>query len=173
MKIRNEWLTDNPGEVKAVRLSKKPGLEGMVQTIHAMERIVDRGAWNPLIRKHAIKAVKSSRPLAQLKELYNYLLRRIRYVHDVRGMETLQTPVYTLKAGGGDCDDLTILFNSAARSIGFRTGYIIAGKNGHFSHVLSAVDVKGVTVPVDLAQRRFGKVNRNRYDTFKTVFLAS
>jgi len=60
----------------------------------------------------------------------------IRYVRDVHGVETLQTPDMTLAIGSGDCDDKAVLAASLLAAIGHPTR-IVAGafNDGPFEHV--------------------------------------
>lgn len=74
----------------------------------------------------------------QVVELFRFVQKRIRYVHDVREVETLQTPAYTLKEGQGDCDDMSMLLASMLESIGHPTRFAaLAIGGGPFSHVIA------------------------------------
>ncbi len=62
---------------------------------------------------------------------------RIRYTKDVRNVETLQTPLETLRLGQGDCDDKTTLFCALLESIGHPSRMMAMAFNNspQFSHV--------------------------------------
>lgn len=52
---------------------------------------------------------------------------KIRYVKDIRGVETLATPLVTLDTGSGDCDDKAVLAASLLESIGHPTRFVAIG----------------------------------------------
>lgn len=73
----------------------------------------------------------------ELRCLHAFVRDHIRYIRDVEGVETLQTPVQTLNVLAGDCDDKAMLFNALAGSIGFQTRFAAIGVRGMpFSHVM-------------------------------------
>lgn len=74
----------------------------------------------------------------ELQVLQNFVRDCIRYVRDVRDVETVQTPVRTLEIGSGDCDDKAVLLAALLESIGFRTRFHAVGVDGKaYSHVLA------------------------------------
>jgi transglutaminase-like putative cysteine protease len=76
--------------------------------------------------------------VGELRCLHAFVRDHVRYVRDVVGVETLQTPVQTLNVLSGDCDDKAMLFCSLAGSIGFETRYAAIGVRGEpFSHVMA------------------------------------
>jgi hypothetical protein len=76
--------------------------------------------------------------IGELRCLHAFVRDHIRYVRDIVGVETLQTPVQTLNVLAGDCDDKAMLFCSLAGSIGFETRYAAIGVRGQpFSHVMA------------------------------------
>jgi transglutaminase-like putative cysteine protease len=76
---------------------------------------------------------------AELKALHRFVRDSIRYVNDVDGVETLQTPVQTLRTQRGDCDDKATLLCSLAASVGYATRFcaIEVRDQGYFSHVMA------------------------------------
>lgn len=79
---------------------------------------------------------------SELRTLHAFVRDHVRYVRDVDGVETLQTPVQTLNVLAGDCDDKAMLFNALAGSIGFPTRFAAIGVRGEpFSHVMAQADL--------------------------------
>jgi hypothetical protein len=79
---------------------------------------------------------------AYVTALHAFVRDRIQYVSDVEGVETLQTPDYTLLCGAGDCDDKAILLNTLLASAGYKTLFFAIGLNGgDFQHVLGGVSL--------------------------------
>jgi transglutaminase-like putative cysteine protease len=95
---------------------------------------------HPLILSTARDLVAGLAPkdwIGELRALFNFVRDRIRYVKDVRGLETLQTPPATLEVGQGDCDDKSTLLAALLESIGHPTRFVAAGfvQPGRYSHV--------------------------------------
>lgn len=97
------------------------------------------------VRELAIQVtnVCDSRDLAcEVTALQHWVRDHIRYVRDVRNVETLQTPKATLRLGAGDCDDQAVLLACLLESIGFRTRFEAIGvRGGGYEHVISAVQL--------------------------------
>lgn len=53
----------------------------------------------------------------QVRALTEFVRDRVRYVHDIAGMEGLQTPTVTLEILAGDCDDKCTLLGSLLATI--------------------------------------------------------
>ena len=126
------------------RLADLPsGDAGVAATLAQMVDIVTAYRGNPTVRVQAQSLVRncaSRDSNCQVATLHAFVRDRITYLPDVRNVETLQTPDYTLQAGSGDCDDQSILLASLLESIGFQTRFCAqAINNGGFSHVSSQV----------------------------------
>jgi len=87
----------------------------------------------------------------ELSTLQAYVRDQIRYLRDVDNVETLQTPVQTVKLGYGDCDDKATLVASLAGSIGFPTRFCaIAVRDAlDFSHVSAQARLNGQWLNVE------------------------
>ncbi len=73
---------------------------------------------------------------SEIEALFNFVRNKVRYTRDVRGVETVQTPVKTLEYRAGDCDDMVTLLAALLESIGFETRFVAMGiVPGHFQHV--------------------------------------
>lgn len=93
-----------------------------------------------------------------LENLWNYLVSRIKYVKDIDGLETLQNPKLVLEridtgeTPALDCDCMTVLILSLARSLGFKT----AIRSVDDLHVYGLVLSGGKWVSVDLTKPEKG-----------------
>ncbi len=56
----------------------------------------------------------------EVTKVWNFLIKNVRYVFDMTDVDVFATLKYTLKSGGGDCDDATIAFAALLGSLGFR-----------------------------------------------------
>jgi len=55
----------------------------------------------------------------EIRKVWNFVVTNFRYVYDPLATDTFATTRYSLDAGGGDCDDATIVFGSLLEAIGF------------------------------------------------------
>lgn len=91
--------------------------------------------------------------VGQVRAIHAFVRDKIRYTKDVRGVETLQTPIKTLEIGQGDCDDKSMLAAALLESIGHPTRFIAVGlRGGPFSHVLIETKIGTKWVPVETTE---------------------
>jgi transglutaminase-like putative cysteine protease len=125
-------LVSIPGGLEGVRAT----LKIMVQYVHSYRTDVD-------VRELAIRLTAQcpARSLTcEYTQLQHFVRDHIRYVRDVRDVETLQTPKATLRLAAGDCDDQAVLLATMLESIGARTRFEALGvRGGGYEHVISAV----------------------------------
>jgi len=119
------------------------GEAGTAATLRLMVGLVTQYRASPLVRVTAQRLVSdcpSRDALCQVKALHAFVRDRIKYLPDVRNVETLQTPDYTLQEGSGDCDDHATTLCCLLEAIGKQTRFAaIAVRNGQFSHVSGQV----------------------------------
>lgn len=119
------------------------GRAGVRATLAIMADLTQRYRAHPLVRVSAqnlIDDCASRDALCWVTALHAFVRDGIRYVPDVRDVETIQTPDYTLEKRQGDCDDQSVLLASLLESIGFETRFCAIGvRGGPFSHVSSQV----------------------------------
>ena len=114
-----------------------------------------------------MKIVKNAAPrdyMAEAKKIFDYVKRNVKFVRDIRGMETVQTPAVTLfKLKAGDCDDFTTLIGTLLTSIGHRIRIKVVStvrprrRSGKppFTHVYLQDYINGKWVPLDASDRNF------------------
>lgn len=110
----------------------------------------------PAIRELALyltQNLPSKNWLAETRAVQKFVRSHIRYVKDIRGVETVQTPIQTLKIGQGDCDDQSILVASLLEAIGHPTRFVAVGfAPQSFSHVYAETKIGGKWVPVETTE---------------------
>ena len=86
--------------------------------------------------------------------LCEWVKRNIRYVRDVKDVETLQTPLKTLDIGQGDCDDQSTLLAALLESVGFHTRFmaIKTATFGPFVHVVAQAQIGRDWVPLETTE---------------------
>lgn len=55
----------------------------------------------------------------EITAVWNFVVANFRYVYDPTETDFFATAKYSLEAGGGDCDDATIVFAALLKSLGF------------------------------------------------------
>lgn len=131
-----------------------------------MRNLVREGKKNLLVRQTAlllIEGLPQKFHIGEIKRLFNFVKNRIRYVKDIRGIETLHSPEILLKLKQGDCDDKSILLASLLESIGYQTRFVALGfqppiktangfKTKNYSHVFVEVFNKGKWIPLETTE---------------------
>jgi transglutaminase-like putative cysteine protease len=123
------------------------GKAGTAATLRIMSRFIKQYKKAPQIRELALKLTRHLRQkdfVAEVEAIHDFVQNRIRYTKDISGVETLQSPVQTLRIGAGDCDDKTMLVAALLESIGHRTRIRAIGfLPNTFCHVLPETRIGG------------------------------
>jgi transglutaminase-like putative cysteine protease len=111
------------------------------QTLKLMSALVKAGKKSQAIRQQALaltQHLKQKDRLGEIKALWAFVKNRIRYVRDIKDVETVHTAEQVLRQESGDCDDKAILLASLLESIGHPSAFWAIGTkaDGSFSHVL-------------------------------------
>lgn len=121
------------------------GREGIRATLKAMSTFVRRFKTNPLIMtltRRIVLPVQGEEWAAEAEAVLNFVRKTVRYTRDVRGVETVQDPVTTLKFRTGDCDDMATLLAAMLESIGHPTRFVAIGfAPNQFCHVYAETKV--------------------------------
>lgn len=139
------------------------GAAGTEETLRLMRSLVQQYKSDSHVRGVALEAVRGVRPkdwVGEIRALFEYVQSRIRYVHDIAGIETLQTPPVTIDLEAGDCDDMSTLLATLLATIGYRARFVAIGYQsaGSYQHVyVEALAPDGRWIPLDATvQRPFG-----------------
>lgn len=138
------------------------GKAGTIDTLKKMAGLVDRYKSAPAIvvlTRHIIRNVPEKNKYLEAKSVFEWVRDNVRYTSDINGVETLATPIQTLKMMQGDCDDQTTLLCAMLESIGIANRFVVVGQFGTFYHVLSECSVNGHWIACDPCERvEFGLV---------------
>jgi len=132
------------------------GAQGIRETLRTMSHITKAYKTARTIRELALQ-LTSHLPqkdlIGEAKAIHAFVRDSIRYVKDIRGCETIQTPVQTLHLHQGDCDDKSMLVASLAESIGFKTRFIAVGFiPNSFCHVFPQLQIKGKWITLETTE---------------------
>ncbi len=130
-----------PQQLPPHRLASLPdGVAGIRATLAHMVRLTKEGRKDLGVRSvaaHLVRELPQKAFSDQVVNLFQFVQKKIRYLHDVRDVETLQAPKYTLEHGQGDCDDKSTLLAAMLESIGHPTRFTaLALDGGNYSHVI-------------------------------------
>ncbi len=137
-----------------VQVSNGPdGLGHALGSVKKMARLARAGAHSYAIRSLATRItrnVPSKDKRGELVALYRWVRDNIRYRHDPRGLEWIQSPERTVEERAGDCDDIGTLLSALAQSIGFSMMYRTVGPTVHNQqHVSTEAQCEGEWVSLD------------------------
>lgn len=139
--------------LNAARSPMPNGDAGIFHTLRLMRRAVRECKTNPAIRNAASTLLFNSPErdqVAEVNAIFEFVRDSIRYVRDVFGVETLQTPMKTLALELGDCDDQSTLLACLLESVGYRTRFIVAAyRSLAFEHVFLQALIGGQWVSMD------------------------
>ena len=135
------------------------GSDGTSETLRLMRGLVDRYKTDASVRGLALELV---RPLApkdwrgEIRAVVEYVRDNIRYVHDIAGVETLQTPPATIELEAGDCDDKSTLLATLLASIGHRSRFVAVGyrQPNDYQHVYVEAAHGDDWIPLDATMAR-------------------
>lgn len=86
----------------------------------------------------------------EIEAIHGWVDSNIRFIRDINGVETLQTPARTIELGAGDCDDQCILISSLLEAAGHPTRFVAVGFfPGQFSHVFVETRLGDRWIPLE------------------------
>jgi transglutaminase-like putative cysteine protease len=132
------------------------GAQGTRTTLQIMSAYVKQFKANARVRNLALSIVEHLAPkdwAGEVRVMHEWVRDQIRYVADIHGVETVQTPLATLDIGQGDCDDMSSLLASLLEAIGHPSRFFAIGDApGTFKHVLVQTPVGGRWIGLDPTQ---------------------
>lgn len=132
------------------------GDAGTAATLKIMRRLVREAKKTLPVRQTALSIVQNIPPKnwhREVAEIWNFVNSQIRYVRDINGVETLQTPEKTMEFGQGDCDDQSVLIASLLESIGHPTRFIALGFGpANYQHVFAETKIGNRWIPVETTE---------------------
>jgi len=135
------------------------GDAGAEQSIDDMRGIVDKALKSPqvyVLARQIVQHVPAYDEDGELRALYDWVLRNIRFVKGVIGKQSLQTVDATLAMQTGQCTDLSTLMAALAMSIGYPVHFMAAATDpaapDQFSHIYPEAQLRGEWIPMDAAR---------------------
>jgi hypothetical protein len=142
-----------------IKLGQIPtGYRGTTSTIGHIQALIRAGAKDFYVRQRAIdillaRQVRPKDYLGEIKALFEWVQRNVRYTKDPYRVEVLHTARRMLELRAGDCDDMAILLGAMLEAIGHPVRLVVTGPDPLrprlFTHVYLEVYLKGRWVPLD------------------------
>lgn len=121
------------------------GKAGTAATLKLMGGLVREGKKSLPVRMAALSIVQRNGQkdwAGEIRDIHAFVRDEIRYIKDIRGVETLHTPEKLLEIKQGDCDDKSILVSALLESIGHPTRLVAVGfRPNEFSHVYAETKI--------------------------------
>lgn len=131
------------------------GKAGTFVTLNKMSKLVKAYKKSLLIylkSREIIQSVLGKDHVGEMRAVQEWVKDNIRYTRDIRGVESVQTPVKTLEIMQGDCDDQSVLVASLLESIGHKTRFMAMGfAPNKYSHVFTQSRIGSKKGPVWLS----------------------
>jgi hypothetical protein len=145
----------SPHVILSGRLYAAPeGVAGIRTTTAIMRQMVNEWRTDPRMVSAARNIVflePAKDEESEARAIFRFMQDRIRYVRDVLNVETVATPLATLRTRSGDCDDHVALMATLLEAIGFPTRFVVTGYEQPevYEHVYLQVLVNGQWVSAD------------------------
>ncbi len=132
------------------------GKEGTLATLKMMRRLAIDGKKSLPVRMTALELVRRKKQkdgASEVRALHSFVRDKIRYVKDIKGVETLHTPEKMLEIRQGDCDDKSTLLAAMLESIGHPARFVAVGfDGGPHSHVLVETKLGKKWIPLETTE---------------------
>lgn len=130
------------------------GAAGTEETLRIMRDLVQQYKSDTHVRGVALDVISSLRPQdwrGEIRALFEYVRDRIRYVRDIAGVETIQTPPVTIDLEAGDCDDKSTLLATLLAAVGHRSRFVAVGYRApdSYQHVFVEALLNDSWIPLD------------------------
>jgi len=134
------------------------GYAGTKRTVAHMKALIRAGAKDFYVRQKAIdvlleKGVRAKDYLGEIKALFEWVQRNVRYTKDPSRVEVLHSARRMLELRAGDCDDMAILLGALLEAVGHPVRLVLTGRDPSrprlFTHVYVEAYHKGRWVPLD------------------------
>lgn len=150
--------------IPKIRLLRVPsGDRGTLSTATLIGQMVRDGAKDFMVRQKAINIFRISGVapkdrFGEIRSLFDWVKRNIRYTRDIFGVELLHTARRMLELRAGDCDDMTILLGAMLMATGHPVRLVLAGFRRHkphsYSHIYLEANLGGHWISLDPTMER-------------------
>jgi hypothetical protein len=155
---RRRYLPARLGRARVDLRGIPKGYAGTRQTLEHIAALIRQGAKDFYVRQKAIdiliaRGVRPKDYLGEIRALFDWVQRNVRYTKDPYRVEVLHSARRLLELRAGDCDDMTILLAAMLEAIGHPTRLVIVGPDPGqpklFSHIYLEANLRDRWIPLD------------------------
>lgn len=132
------------------------GPAGIAATLRLMKQFAREGKTDTDVRMTAARLVQGCAQkdyACEVQTLHAFVRDEIRYLNDVDGVETVQTPFVTLTIRAGDCDDKSTLLAALLMSIGHPCRFVAIGFEPNvYAHVYVETKIGARWIPLETTE---------------------
>jgi hypothetical protein len=144
-----------------VRLQSLPAnVSGTDRTIKEIARLIEHDLKDQRLRVYVsqiLHGVSSKDYVAELERLYSWIVQNVRFQKDPISIETVQSPLFTLRLRAGDCDDHAALMAGMAAAAGLSYRFRVVGYDvDRLLHIWPEIQVNGQWISADTTEPRYG-----------------
>jgi transglutaminase-like putative cysteine protease len=134
------------------------GYPGTLRTVSHIAVLIREGSKDFYVRQKAIdillgKRVKPKHYIGEIKALFQWVQRNVRYTKDPFRLEVLHSARRLLELRAGDCDDMAILLGAMLEAIGHPVRLALTGPDPLrprlFTHIYIEANHKGRWISLD------------------------
>jgi len=119
-------------------------MRGTLATAQLIAAMILAGAKDFVVRQTAIAilrkaGVPAKDRLGEVRALFQWVQKNVRYTRDIFRVETLHSARRMLELRAGDCDDMTILLSALLLSTGHPVRLVLAGFQPNRPHAYSHI----------------------------------
>lgn len=153
MKPENRHRLALGGVLQGTLTGLPRGDAGVKQTLMLMRQLARQYKKDLPLRQLALSIVGNLPGKAWAREaaaLQKWVQQNIRYVRDIRGVETVHSPDKMLVIRQGDCDDQAVLLAAMLESLGHPTRFVAVGFSPFaYSHVYVETKIGHSWIPLE------------------------
>lgn len=156
--------TPLPSNIQRIEIPS--GHAGTAATIQHMSRLALTATRDPAFRRFAISIIKGNEGVPAAKDrdfrqyvdrLYQWVKKKMYFIHDPVDVERVENPIVLLKEGGGDCDSVSTLLAGLLMSAGFKTDFVTIKaepSSDEWTHVYVQTTLPdGKVIPLDCTMK--------------------
>ena len=156
-RIRPRMQVSTPSKTTATLLAIPDGPAGTNATLKIMRQLVRRYKKTLPLRQLALSIARRNRAKdwrGEIHSIWSFVKSHIRYIKDITGVETIQSPDKTLEFSQGDCDDQSVLLATLLEAIGHPTRFVALGFSSmpRYEHVLVETKIGSKWFPLETTE---------------------
>lgn len=128
----------------------KPGMAGVTQSLDEMRALLRENLKDKRVRyvaEQVVRRAPGGNRVAEAREIFNFVLKRVRYTRDPSSVELLQDPRILLERierqgwAAGDCDDHALMIAALGHQLSLPIVWVLLGPEKNvYEHIYAAME---------------------------------